>query len=50
MDSLFELWKLMDSSQEEREHFEKLAHILESPEDEITHIGLLSHETTEKVW
>ncbi|CAL9182733.1 unnamed protein product [Musa hybrid cultivar] len=49
IDSLFELWKLMDSSQEEREHFEKLAHILESPEDEITHIGFLSHETIEKI-
>ncbi|KAJ8477299.1 hypothetical protein OPV22_021026 [Ensete ventricosum] len=49
MDSLFELWKLMDSSQEEREHFEKLAHILESPEDEITRTGLLSHETIEQI-
>ncbi|URE09553.1 Microtubule-associated protein [Musa troglodytarum] len=49
MDSLFELWKLMDSSREERESFEKLAHILESPEDEITHSGLLSHETIEQI-
>ncbi|CAL9117747.1 unnamed protein product [Musa textilis] len=49
MDSLFELWKLMDSSREERERFEKLAHILESPEDEITHSGLLSHETIEQI-
>lgn len=50
MESLFELWKLMDTSEEERRQFERLARIIESPEHEITQVGLLSCETIEKVW
>ncbi|WOK93983.1 65-kDa microtubule-associated protein 6-like isoform X1 [Canna indica] len=48
IESLYELWKIMDSSEEERRHFEKLARTLESPEKEITQAGLLSRETIEQ--
>ncbi|CAL9055741.1 65-kDa microtubule-associated protein 6-like isoform X1 [Musa acuminata AAA Group] len=48
MKSLFALWKLMGSPEQERKHFERLACILESPEHEITHSGLLSHKTIEQ--
>ncbi|XP_064969464.1 65-kDa microtubule-associated protein 6 isoform X2 [Musa acuminata AAA Group] len=48
MKSLFVLWKLMGSPEQERKHFERLACILESPEHEITHSGLLSHKTIEQ--
>lgn len=50
MESLFELWKLMDSSEEDRMNFERLARIIVSPEQEITQVGLLSSETIEQVW
>nr|DAD32351.1 TPA_asm: hypothetical protein HUJ06_011202 [Nelumbo nucifera] len=46
--SLFELWNLMDSPQEERNLFRKVTFILESPEPEIAESGLLSLEIIDK--
>lgn len=40
----------MDSPEEEKKHFERLAYICMSPEQDITHAGLLSRETIEQVW
>lgn len=50
MESLYELWKLMDTSEEERRHFVKLARYLDLPEQNVTHTGSLSCETIEQVW
>nr|CAD1826198.1 unnamed protein product [Ananas comosus var. bracteatus] len=42
--SLFQLWKLMDSSDEERRRFGRLTSIIQSPEETITSSGVLSQE------
>ncbi|KAG6486250.1 hypothetical protein ZIOFF_054820 [Zingiber officinale] len=49
MESLYELWKLMDTSEDERRYFVKLARYLDLPEQNVTHTGLLSCETIEQV-
>ncbi|KAK1302659.1 65-kDa microtubule-associated protein 6 [Acorus calamus] len=46
--SLFELWSLMDTSEEERRHFGKVACVLGSPEEEVSHSGILSLEMIEQ--
>ncbi|XP_072953112.1 65-kDa microtubule-associated protein 6-like [Typha angustifolia] len=48
VESLFELWKLMDSSQQERKHFKSVTSIFQSSEDDITCSGVLSEETIEQ--
>ncbi|KAI4357423.1 hypothetical protein L6164_001371 [Bauhinia variegata] len=45
---LFELWKLMDSSKEERNSVLRITSIVGCPESEITERGVLSTETIEK--
>ncbi|KAF8378835.1 hypothetical protein HHK36_030184 [Tetracentron sinense] len=47
--SLFELWNLMDSPEEERRSFERITFILGSSEPEITESGILSQEIIEQV-
>ncbi|KAI4990183.1 hypothetical protein ZWY2020_038546 [Hordeum vulgare] len=49
MESLCHLWKLMDSSEEEKRQFSKVISILISPEEGITSAGVLSQETIEKM-
>ncbi|KAG8050023.1 hypothetical protein GUJ93_ZPchr0009g853 [Zizania palustris] len=49
MESLCQLWKLMDSTEEERKQFNKLMSVLISPEEGVTSPGVLSQETIEKV-
>ncbi|KAL5201383.1 hypothetical protein ABZP36_035737 [Zizania latifolia] len=49
MESLCQLWKLMDSTAEERRQFNKVMSILISPEEGITSPGVLSQETIEKM-
>ncbi|KAJ4800976.1 microtubule-associated protein 65-7 [Rhynchospora pubera] len=44
VEGLFKLWKLMDTSQEERAHYAKLISIAQSSEDTITFSGALSQE------
>lgn len=46
--SLFELWNLMDSSNEERSHFSRITSILRSSESDITEPGVLSMEIIEQ--
>lgn len=48
VESLFELWNLMDSSEEERRHFGRVACILGSSGQEITYPGLLSLDTIQQ--
>ncbi|KAJ0987293.1 hypothetical protein J5N97_005649 [Dioscorea zingiberensis] len=45
VESLFELWNLMDSTDEERRSFARVTCILGSKEKDITHSDLLSLET-----
>ncbi|KAJ3677056.1 hypothetical protein LUZ60_002780 [Juncus effusus] len=45
VEALFKLWKLMDTSQEERGRFAKLTSLVQSPEETITFTGALSQET-----
>lgn len=47
--SLFELWNLMDSPQEEKNRFSRITSILRLSESEITDQGVLSMETIEQV-
>ncbi|KAG8056941.1 hypothetical protein GUJ93_ZPchr0002g26411 [Zizania palustris] len=49
MESLCQLWKLMDSTAEEKRQFNKVMSILISPEEGITSPGVLSQETIEKM-
>jgi Ase1/PRC1/MAP65 family protein len=49
MESLCELWKLMDSPEEEKRQFSKVMSILILPEEGITSLGVLSEEIIEKV-
>ncbi|KAJ4745868.1 microtubule-associated protein 65-7 [Rhynchospora pubera] len=44
VEGLFKLWKLMDTSQEERARYAKLISIAQSSEDTITFSGALSQE------
>lgn len=48
VESLLDLWKLMDSSEEEKKSFGRLKYILGSPEEEIKYNGVLSKETIEQ--
>ncbi|KAK9276656.1 hypothetical protein L1049_006192 [Liquidambar formosana] len=48
IESLFELWNLMDSSKEEKGNFIRITSILRSPEPEITEPGVLSTEIIEQ--
>ncbi|KAJ6800713.1 65-kDa microtubule-associated protein 6-like [Iris pallida] len=48
VESLLDLWKLMDSSEEEKRSFGRLKYILGSPEEEIKYNGVLSEETIEQ--
>nr|XP_010905622.1 65-kDa microtubule-associated protein 6 [Elaeis guineensis] len=48
VESLFELWNLMDSSDQERKRFGRLTCIIGSPEEDITYSCLLSQETIEQ--
>lgn len=45
VESLLELWKLMDSTEEERRRFEKVLCILRMKDEDITYSGLLSLDT-----
>ncbi|XP_020880016.1 65-kDa microtubule-associated protein 6 [Arabidopsis lyrata subsp. lyrata] len=47
--SLFELWNLMDTPQEERTKFGKVTYVVRSSEATITEPGILSTETIEQV-
>ncbi|PKU74695.1 65-kDa microtubule-associated protein 6 [Dendrobium catenatum] len=47
--SLLELWKLMDSSENEKHHFGKVTCILDSPYGEITEPGLLSLDIIKQI-
>ncbi|KQJ90473.1 65-kDa microtubule-associated protein 7 [Brachypodium distachyon] len=49
MESLCQLWKLMDSSEDEKRQFSKVISILITPEEGITSAGVLSQETIEKM-
>jgi Ase1/PRC1/MAP65 family protein len=49
VEALFKLWKLMDTSQEERGRYAKLTSIAQSSEDAITFSGVLSQETLDQV-
>ncbi|KAF6150754.1 hypothetical protein GIB67_020837 [Kingdonia uniflora] len=46
--SLFDLWNLMDPSEDEKSRFQKIAAIVESPKLEITKFGVLSLTTIEQ--
>lgn len=48
VESLVELWKLMDLPEEEKRSFGKLKYILGSPEEEINYKGVLSKEIIEQ--
>ncbi|ONK61288.1 uncharacterized protein A4U43_C08F28140 [Asparagus officinalis] len=48
VESLVELWKLMDSPEEEKRSFGRLKYILGSPEEEINYKGVLSEEIIEQ--
>ncbi|PKA62770.1 65-kDa microtubule-associated protein 6 [Apostasia shenzhenica] len=45
VESLLELWNLLNSPKEERKQFEKLSSILSSSEDTVAYTGILSVET-----
>ncbi|KAM0949140.1 putative microtubule-associated protein, MAP65/Ase1/PRC1 [Dioscorea sansibarensis] len=45
VESLLKLWKLMDSTEEERRRFEKVLCILRMKDEDITYSGLLSLDT-----
>ncbi|CAF1998996.1 unnamed protein product [Brassica oleracea var. botrytis] len=47
--SLFELWNLMDTPQEERTKFGRVTYVVRSSESNITEPGILSTETIEQV-
>jgi protein regulator of cytokinesis 1 len=47
--SLFELWNLMDTPQEDRTKFGKVTYVVRSSEANITEPGILSTETIEQV-
>ncbi|KAG2261653.1 hypothetical protein Bca4012_013641 [Brassica carinata] len=47
--SLFELWNLMDTPQEERTKFGRATYVVRSSESNITEPGILSAETIEQV-
>nr|VDC91332.1 unnamed protein product [Brassica rapa] len=47
--SLFELWNLMDTPQEERTKFGRVTYLVRSSESKITEPGILSTETIEQV-
>ncbi|AEE29208.1 hypothetical protein ISN45_At01g014860 [Arabidopsis thaliana x Arabidopsis arenosa] len=47
--SLFELWNLMDTSQEERTKFASVSYVVRSSESDITEPNILSSETIEQV-
>ncbi|CAF2090745.1 BnaA06g34430D [Brassica napus] len=47
--SLFELWNLMDTPQEERTKFGRVTYVVRSSESSITEPGILSTETIEQV-
>ncbi|KAF8117501.1 hypothetical protein N665_0009s0028 [Sinapis alba] len=47
--SLFELWNLMDTPQEERTKFGRVTYVVRSSESNITEPGILSAETIEQV-
>ncbi|KAJ0240476.1 65-kDa microtubule-associated protein 6 [Hirschfeldia incana] len=47
--SLFELWNLMDTPQEERTKFGRVTYVVRSSEPNITEPGILSTETIEQV-
>ncbi|XP_066397415.1 65-kDa microtubule-associated protein 6-like isoform X2 [Miscanthus floridulus] len=49
MESLCQLWKLMDSPEEEKRQFSKVMSILILPEEGITSPGVLSEDTIEKM-
>jgi len=49
MESLCQLWKLMDSPEEEKRQFSKVMGILILPEEGITSSGVLSQEIIDKV-
>ncbi|CAN6224640.1 unnamed protein product [Urochloa humidicola] len=49
MESLCQLWKLMDSPEEEKRQFSKIMSILILPEEGITSPGILSQEIIEKM-
>lgn len=49
VESLFELWNLMDSSEEERGRFSKVTCILGSPERDVKRSGILSLETIKQM-
>jgi Ase1/PRC1/MAP65 family protein len=49
MESLCQLWKLMDSPEEEKRQFSNVMSSLILPEEGITSPGVLSEETIEKV-
>lgn len=49
MESLCQLWKLMDSPEEEKRQFNKVMSIFILPEEGITSPGVLFKETIEKV-
>ncbi|XP_062193394.1 65-kDa microtubule-associated protein 6-like [Phragmites australis] len=49
MESLCQLWKLMDSPEEEKRQFSKVMSILILPEEGITSPGVLSQEIIEKM-
>ncbi|WVZ56152.1 hypothetical protein U9M48_006723 [Paspalum notatum var. saurae] len=45
VEKLHKLWNLMESTEQDRRHFAKVAAVLESTEEEITSPGILSLET-----
>lgn len=47
--SLFELWNLMDSPEEERSWLRSVTSVLQTPESEVVEAGSLSQEVIEKV-
>ncbi|CAH8318450.1 unnamed protein product [Eruca vesicaria subsp. sativa] len=49
MASLFELWNLMDTPQEDRTKFGRVTYLVRSSESNITEPGILSTETLEQV-
>ncbi|KAL1201118.1 65-kDa microtubule-associated protein 6 [Cardamine amara subsp. amara] len=48
--SLFELWNLMDTPQEERTKFGRVTYVVRSSDSNITEPGILSTETIEQVY
>ncbi|KAH0452526.1 hypothetical protein IEQ34_019825 [Dendrobium chrysotoxum] len=48
-ESLIELWKLLDTPEEERKHFEKNSCILRSQEEDVTNSGILSIESVKEI-